>query len=392
MKVCPLPVKRRGSGSACSSIGTRRIRSARWRRSATSSRPPRSSTPPKSAPWLRQRIASLEAAAKYLLTQKDKNGLIGGAGFYVELPARYKWDGVTQCYTIHAFRELARLFGAVGDATSQSAWSAHADKLTDAFHAAFWRDDHFGEYVHPERGLVDLHGLSDVNWAAVAFGIAADRKLELLWPKLLAEKGFWWGDMPTQTVSKPLAYEKWEYEEPWPVRGPLAVERRRRDGPGLVSRSRRLPTHEGPQSSGRLGPQSVPKPPKPTAIGASGITRNPTARSTPAGAQKYCEYAAILTRVVLGNRDVFFRPDRRAVDQRCVSSAKPPLEGDTTDARSHDSRQHACRLILLGLPQLPSLHAAEPTKATPAAVAKPAHSVDRRSPQLPEGIGAVRRA
>jgi hypothetical protein len=27
----------------------------------------------------------------------------------------------------------------------------------------------------------------------------------------------------------------------------------------------------------------------------------------PAGAEKYCEYAAILTRVVLGNRSLFFR-------------------------------------------------------------------------------------
>ena len=71
-----------------------------------------------SSPWLRERIASLEAAAKYLLSRKDKNGLIGGAGFYTELPARYNWDGVAQCYTIHAFRELARLFGAAGNATA----------------------------------------------------------------------------------------------------------------------------------------------------------------------------------------------------------------------------------------------------------------------------------
>ena len=141
-----------------------------------------------SLPWLRERLPSVESAAKYLLTQKDANGLIGGAGFYTELPARYKWDGVTQCYAIHAFRELARLFAAVGDAASQSSWTAHADKLTDAFHAAFWREHHFGEYVHPDRGLVDSHGLSDVNWAAVAFGVAAGKKLDRLWPRLMQEK------------------------------------------------------------------------------------------------------------------------------------------------------------------------------------------------------------
>jgi hypothetical protein len=83
-------------------------------------------------------------------------------------------------------------------------------KLTETFHAAFWREDHFGEYIHPERGLIDTHGLSDVNWAAVALGIAVDHNLDLLWPKLIEDKGFWWGDMPTQRVSK----QKWEYEEP----------------------------------------------------------------------------------------------------------------------------------------------------------------------------------
>ena len=77
-------------------------------------------------------------------------------------------------------------------------------------------EDHFGEYIHPERGLVDCHGLSDVNWAAVAFGVAAGRKLELLWPRLIKEQGFWLGDMPTQPVSKPFRYEKWEYPEPLP--------------------------------------------------------------------------------------------------------------------------------------------------------------------------------
>ncbi len=95
------------------------------------------------AAWLRARLPSLEAAAKYLLSRKDQNGLIGGAGFYTELPARYNWDGVTQCYTIHALRVLAGLFRAVGDAESQATWSANADKLTETFHTAFWRRGSF---------------------------------------------------------------------------------------------------------------------------------------------------------------------------------------------------------------------------------------------------------
>jgi hypothetical protein len=258
-----------------------------------------------SAPWLRERLPSLEAAAKYLLSRKDKNGLIGGAGFYVEMPARYDWDGVTQCYTIHAFRELARLFQAAGDAASQVKWSAAADKLTGTFHTTFWRDDHFGEYVHPKRGLVDLHGLSDVNWAAVAFGIVGGRKLELLWPRLLEERGFWWGDMPTQIVSKPLSYEKWEYDEPLPV-----AARPLNDAAAMgrtwyleAVACQRMKAHKRLIESAR----KVCRAAKPDGYWRERYHPQLNGTVAPGGAEKYCEYAAILTRVVLGNRDVFYR-------------------------------------------------------------------------------------
>lgn len=254
--------------------------------------------------WLRERIASLEAAAKYLLSRKDKNGLIGGAGFYVELPARYDWDGVTQCYTIHAFRELARLCGKAGDATAQAAWFGQADQLTQTFERAFWRDDHYGEYVHPKRGLVDLHGLSDVNWAAVAFGIATGRKLESLWPRLLAERGFWWGDMPTQNVSKPLAYEKWEYDEPLPVQAvPLNdVAAMGRAWYLEAVACRRMKAHDRLVESTR----KVCRAAKTDGYWRERYHPQANGTVTPAGAQKYCEYAAIVTRVVLGNRELFF--------------------------------------------------------------------------------------
>jgi hypothetical protein len=160
--------------------------------------------------WLQDRLGSVESAAQFLLTLRKDNGLIGGSGFYIEAPPREGCDGVTQCYAVHAFRKLASLFRAANQTTKQADWSGQADKLAKAFVEAFWREDHFGEYVHPEHGLVDSHGLSDVNWAAVAFGLADDRKLERLWPRLLAEPAFWAGDMPTQIVTKPFAYEKWE--------------------------------------------------------------------------------------------------------------------------------------------------------------------------------------
>ena len=95
--------------------------------------------------------------------------------------------------------------------------------LKEKFVANFWRQDHFAEYVHAERGLVDSHGLSDVNWAAVAFDVVTDTQLELLWPRLMDEPGFWLGGMPTQIVTKPFAYEPWEYHEPlpFPVMSPV---------------------------------------------------------------------------------------------------------------------------------------------------------------------------
>src|SRR5208283_4126964 len=116
---------------------------------------------------------------------------------------RYKWDGVTQCYVVHSFRELASLCAAAGDKDGRATWTREADELQKTFVKQFWRADHFGEYVHPDHGLVDSHGLTDVNWAAVAFGIADGTQTKKLWPLLLAEKALWRGDLPTQNVANP---------------------------------------------------------------------------------------------------------------------------------------------------------------------------------------------
>ena len=169
-----------------------------------------------SGAWLKSMLPALDATAGYLLGRKSANGLIARSGFYIELPPRFGWDGVTQCYVVHAFRELARLFRAAGDESRAKAWSGHADRLRESFVSAFWRDDHFIEYIHAERGPVDFHGLSDVNWAAVAFGVATDRHLSSLWPRLMEDRGFWHGDMPTQLVTRPFLYEAWERADPVP--------------------------------------------------------------------------------------------------------------------------------------------------------------------------------
>jgi hypothetical protein len=255
--------------------------------------------------WLKRMLPSIERAADYLLGLKSANGLISGSGFYMENPPRFGWDGVTQCYVVHAFRDLARLFRSAGDPAKAEAWSGHADRLAEAFTSAFWRDDHFAEYIHAERGLVDSHGLSDVNWAAVAFGVAADRHLSALWPRLMKERAFWQGDMPTQTVTKPFSYETWEQGGPVPfsdmsrLYDVAAMGRvwfleataclRMKEYGRLVDSVRKVC---------RAG----------LATGGFWYERyHPRADGTiiPRGPKGYCEYPAILTRIVLGNPGLF---------------------------------------------------------------------------------------
>ena len=258
-----------------------------------------------SVAWLQERLPSIEAAAKFLLSRKSENGLISGSGFYVESPPRFGWDGITQCYVTHAFRELANLFRAAGAKNNAAAWSAQADTLTKTFTSTFWRQDHFSEYIHAERGLVDSHGLTDVNWAGVAFGIAAGRSLKRLWARLMKEPGFWLGGMPTQSVTQPFSYESWEYNEPvpFPVTPLQDVAAMGRVWFLEATACQRLGAHERLVESARKVCR---------AASSDGYWReryHPQRDGTivPAGAQKYCEYAAVLVRVVLANRKVFCR-------------------------------------------------------------------------------------
>lgn len=258
----------------------------------------------RSRAWLQEHKASIAAAADSILSFKSDNGLIGGSGFYTELPPRHGWDGVAQCYAIHAFREMARLCGAIADHAGRDAWSARAEDLTAKFNAAFWRDDHYAEYIHIERGLVDAHGLSDVNWAAVAFGVADESKLKVLWPRLLAEPGFHLGKLPTQTVTQPARYEAWEYNEPlpWPVTPLKDVAAMGRVWYLEAMACIRMQAHERLRESVRLVIRAA----------EDGYWRErylpqPDGTLQPVGASKYCEYPAVLTRVVLGHPEIFNR-------------------------------------------------------------------------------------
>ncbi len=261
--------------------------------------------------WLKGKIASLESAGGYLASRISSNGLLSGAGFYIESPPRNQWDGVTQCYGVHSFRVIAGLCAALGRRDAQRSWLDRAATLASRFHEVFWKLDHFAEYVHPERGLVDSHGLSDVNWAAIGLGVATAEQTRKLWPVLAKEPAFWRGQMPTHLVTRPEAYEKWEYSEPLPFEytaftndvaamgrvwylEALACVRMRahlrlREGVVKVCRMGQKHDwlwHERYHSS---GPDAV----------------------KPGGSYGYCEYPAILVRAVLGNPGVF--PEARRI-------------------------------------------------------------------------------
>jgi hypothetical protein len=254
--------------------------------------------------WLKERLGSVESAAKFLLTLRKEGGLIGGSGFYIEAPPREGCDGVTQCYATHAFRQLARLFRAMGETRQEANWTGQADRLATAFLGRFWCEDHFGEYLHPEHGLVDTHGLSDVNWAAVAFGLVNDRKLERLWPRLMGDSGFWAGEMPTQLVTKPFAYEPWESSRSadCPAEPLNDVAAMGRVWYLEATACRRMKAHARLVDSVR----KVCRAAQGDGYWRERYHLKPDGSVSPDGSQKYCEYAAVLVRAVYANQELFF--------------------------------------------------------------------------------------
>lgn len=258
-----------------------------------------------SADWLAEKSASLEATGAHLASRISGNGLMGGAGFYVESPPRNQWDGVTQCYGIQAFRHLGDLLGALGRRERQAAWHRQADALRGRFSEVFWRQDHFAEYVHPERGVVDHHGLSDVNWAAIGLGVATDQQIRALWPILTQEPAWWRGDMPTHLVTKPSAYEPWEMSEPLPFEHAAPtydVAAMGRVWHLEVLACRRLGEAQRLRESVarvcRMGQRH-------DWLWHDRYHAGPDDTVKPGAVNGYCEYAAVLVRAVLGNPDVF---------------------------------------------------------------------------------------
>jgi hypothetical protein len=161
-----------------------------------------------------------------------------------------------------------------------------ADRVVGYFRHWFWRKDHFAEYLNPEHGFIDNHGLTDTDWSAIALGAATPEQIAVLWPRLKDEKLFYYGGMPTGMVTHPEKYADWEftthehydlaamgriwYLEAW-------ARARRGDGRGLVDSIRRV-CKEGREHGYYWRERYNEK---------GGY-----------GAEKYCEYPANLIRVV----------------------------------------------------------------------------------------------
>lgn len=263
--------------------------------------------------WLADKMPSLEAAGQYLLTRITSNGLMSGAGFYIESPPRNQWDGVTQCYGVRTFRQLATLNELLGKKDAAAAWNRHAEALRVRFLKVFWRGDHFAEYFHPEHGIVDLHGLSDVNWAAIGLDVATDDQIKRLWPALLREPMFWRGGLPTHLTTRPRTYQRWELSEPVP----FDYDSWTNDVAAMgrvwyleVLACQRM------HDSGRLRESVLKVCQRGRKDGGLWFERyHPGEGNTvkPGGAYGYCEYAAILVRAVLGNPAVFPECKRIAI-------------------------------------------------------------------------------
>lgn len=236
--------------------------------------------------WLLEQLPSINLAADFLASLTTADGAVKGAGYYIERPTRVEFDGVTQCHAVDAFRRVAALNEIAGDDKSARKYRQIAERIETHFRNRFWLKDHFVEYIHPERGLISNHGLTDVDWCAIATGVASAEQIALLWPRLKDEKQFYYGGMPTGIATLPKTYEAWEstysdtmdlaamgrvwYLEAW-------ARARMGDGQGLIESIRRV------CQTGREHDY---------------YWRERYNDDGGYGAEKYCEYPANLIRIV----------------------------------------------------------------------------------------------
>ncbi len=265
--------------------------------------------------WLGAQIDSVNLAADYLATLTTAEGVVRGAGYYVERPTRIESDGVAQCHAIDAFRRIAALNRVLGKEEAALGYEGIADRIRSYFTGRFWKEGHFAEYLHPTRGLIASHGLTDVDWAALATDVALPGQAEELWPQLRSEAAFYYGGMPTGISTRPGSYEDWEFSHP--DRHDLAAmgrvwyleawaRYRHQDAAGLLDGLHRVAA-EGQKNDYFWRERYYP---------------SSTDSTVPAGAEKYCEYPAnflrIVNRFLLG---IDLRLDGSMVVAPCVSDA-----------------------------------------------------------------------
>ncbi len=241
--------------------------------------------------WLAAQIGAVNLAADYLTTLTSPDGLVRGAGYYVERPTRIASDGVSQCHAVDAFRRVAALNRVLEHEAIAIRYEQIADRIASHFTTAFWTGTHFAEYQHPTRGLIASHGLTDVDWAALATGVALPRQRAVLWPQLRRNTDFYFGGMPTGISTRPETYEEWEFSHP--DRHDLAAMGRvwyveswarsqLHDAEGLLDGLCRV-AEEGRRHGYFWRERYYP---------------SSNDSTVPAGAEKYCEYPANFIRIV----------------------------------------------------------------------------------------------
>ncbi len=160
--------------------------------------------------WLLQQLPSVNLTADYLASMVTTEGAVAGAGYYVERPTRVEFDGVSQCHAAEAFYRIAALNNIAGNNNAAKKYQKLAKLIESNFRKNFWTKDHFAEYIHPKRGIIANHGLTDVDWSSIATGMATAEQKATLWPQLKEERLFYYNSMPTGIATLPASYEKWE--------------------------------------------------------------------------------------------------------------------------------------------------------------------------------------
>jgi len=160
--------------------------------------------------WLKKELKSINLTADYLATLITSEGAVRGAGYYIERPTRVEYDGVSACHAADAFHRVSLLNAIAGNMKIARKYQKLADRIEYFFRTRFWLKDHFAEYIHPDKGVISNHGLTDVDWSSIALDMATEEQKDKLWPMLKDEKRFYYNGMPTGIATMPLTYERWE--------------------------------------------------------------------------------------------------------------------------------------------------------------------------------------